>query len=669
MRFSLEDPGNIMWSAIDLVSDTYASDKQESLALLKKIFAPDRLEFHAAQEVPALCRKIDKIAAIDPKFGAQIYRETFGFEMNIEKETYLSDSQILPLTSNMRQDYSMARYKLKEYFGSFLELHPKHAVEAAVRGVEAYVDRNHAPGPNVLDTELQVDGRRVRLRGDRSCIWAHDPESSHDDDARALINILLRHLKSADEEAAIRIAEQLVDTSCLAVFWSRLFLAASERKDKLLDFCLPIAMQPEFLILQDTVNDAVDVIAKGYSRLSPSAREALEASVSKFDFSRFSRPDDARISIERRLFGAIGEANLATSHARAVTRVRGSGESTDDERPFVVKGGWYSSEPFQWIHGLDRDLPANRKLIDAIDRTECALHLKSDASTAIAVTLEDCLREMEALVSDVDHESQDSDLIVQAEGQIASCICHLVDQNQVPGIDDDAATLRFKNLLCVAVNSEEPKLHKDTEANFEDCAGWGVPAPRVDAAKAALELARQRPDLYHCLEPTIDNLLRDSHPAVRLEAALHLLSIWEIDRAGFWQRLSDRLADESNQGVIDYLCSDVLRRTLHAAPERTEQSVLALLSRFEHEPERQLRTRKSASDLIAILWVKHELRASHAVLEGWIDDAVGHVFGAVRNSCDATPSLYRWSEWPSRTERREPAPSLTGDCDQYCHRS
>ena len=623
--FSLDSPGNLVSSAIDLVGDTYASDVRESRALLEKVFEPDRLAVHAANEVPAICQKIDRIARADPEFTVRIYRETFGFEVTDVQESYMSDSQILTLRSDTRQDYGMARYLLKEHFGTFLGLHPDHAIQAVVHAVEAYVDREHPRNTEMLDVELSVGGRSVRLREDWSHIWAHDPESDYGDDAEALIRELLANLRSTDEAAVTKIAERLVETASLAIFWSRLFLAASERDDKLLDFCLPIAMRQEFLTLSDTVKDAVDLVAKGYECMSVPEREAFEAAVSRFDFSKFSSPDDARADVERRLFGEIGETNLATGHARAIAKARGSGGHAKNDRPFAVTVNRGPPEPYHWIHGVDRESPANQKLIDAIERVEGALGLKSDAHNDIVTTLEYSLREMEDLVADIDRTTQDPGLVIHAEGQISECICHLVDQKEVPAASDHRTTSRFRHLLLVTADSAGPVVYEDTEENFEKSASWGSPAPRVDAAKAVLELARQRPDLYRSLIPSIDDLLQDRHPAVRLEAALRLVGTWGIDRAGFWQRLSGRLADEQNLGVIEHVCSKVLWQAVHADPERTEQIALALLRRFEGEPERHGRLRKRLCGLIAILWVRHQRQESYAVLEGWIDDAATYV--------------------------------------------
>ena len=619
---SPDGPDSLVPSAIGLVGDTYSSDVRRSRELLESIFATDRLDLHAAQEVPALCRKIDRIAEIDPEFAVRIYHQAFGFEVTDVQETKIGDSQILSLTSNTRQDYRMARYLLKEHFGTFLESHPCHAIEAVVFAVEAHVDKDHARSPDMLDVELKVDGRSIRLREDYSHIWAHDPEGDSGDDAEDFVNKLLEHLQTADEAAAIRTAERIVDTASLAVFWSRLFLAAAERGDSLLDFCLPIAMQREFLTLRDTMKDAVDVVAKGYKRLSRSKQRAFEDDVSRFDFSRLSLPEDELDDLERRLFGAIGEANLVTEHARAVAKACDKVEDSTNRRVFEIKMTRGSLDPFHRIQGSDRESPANLNLMAAINRSEGALGIEAEANDGNAVTLEAGLQEMESLVAVIDRDAHDPSLTIHAEGQISKCIERMVERKQVPSADDPTSTERFLDLLRVAAASAGPVLREDTEANFEKHASWGSPAPRVDAAITVFDLVQQRPDIYSGLETIINQLLQDPHPAVRLCAARSLVRIWDLDREGFWERLEGRLAVEPNSGVIDHVCASVLRQVVPADAERAERIVLDLLDRFESEPRRQVR--KRLAGLIAILWVTHEREASRAVLEGWISDAAAH---------------------------------------------
>ena len=122
----------------------------------------------------------------------------------------------------------------------------------------------------------------------------------------------------------------------------------------------------------------------------------------------------------------------------------------------------------------------------------------------------------------------------------------------------------------------------------------------------------------------VDKLIFDPHPAVRLEAMLYLCRIWELDRKGFWQRLSKHLNAESNQGVLDHVISGLLARVLHQAPDRVMQLALELLNRFSGMPKRQARMRKALSVIFVILWVKYEQQAAYEVIASWLARPVNH---------------------------------------------
>ena len=626
LTHAFADPAqrNLRASAIDLVGDTCASDPATSRALLERVFEPDRLDSFGAEEVPALCRKIEAICECDPAFAADIYRGTFGFEVTEERETMMGDSQILALRSNARQDYGMARYALGEFVSTFLERQPDHALSALVDAVEGCVAREHPRNPQMVDAQVEAGGRVVRLREDWSHIWGHDPDSSYGHDAETLIKKLRDYLRAAEQPVALYLAELLTRTASLAIFWSRLFLVAVERDDALLDLVLPIAMTEAFLLLPDTRKDAVDVVAKGYPRLDPSAREAFETGVAQYDFSAFQRPADARAHLERRLFGAIGTADLATPAAQAIVAAPGEAEDIENDRLFVVRTISEAPEPYHWIQGLDRESASNQVLMAAIDAAKQALGIENDAHDGSEVTLPASLAAMEALAAHINRETQHPSLVIYGEGTIAQGMGRVISQQKLPPTEDAPATRRLLVLLDLAARSAGPPLHDDTEADFERGASWGSPAPRVDAGQAVLDLCLQRPDLYPGLTPMIDALLADPHPAVRLQAALRLVRIWDIDRPGFWQRLSARLSDETNQGVLDHLISGVLSRVLHADPDQMEPLALALLARFPQDPKRASRIRTALSGQVAVLWVSHQRAEARVVLTSWIADIATH---------------------------------------------
>ena len=99
--------------------------------------------------------------------------------------------------------------------------------------------------------------------------------------------------------------------------------------------------------------------------------------------------------------------------------------------------------------------------------------------------------------------------------------------------------------------SLNPEVDAETEAQFESFATWSSPSARVHAAEAALDVTLKLPDAYPRLKPSIDRALADPHSAVRLNAALRLVRIWDIDREGFWQRAAEVIAREENRAVLD----------------------------------------------------------------------------------------------------------------------
>ena len=629
--YTLDSPHNLVSSAIDLVADTFDTDPALSRTLLARVFEPERLAAYGFEEVPALARKIELIAAVDPTFTVEIYRETYAFQITEDRLTRMGNSQIIPLTSNARQDYEMARYALGKFMPAFLRDHPDEAIAAIVAAAEGFVARKHPIPPELSSYIIAVAGWEARLREDRSHIWAHDPEITYGDDAEILIRELVKFLRDADEGQALHVAECLIDSASLAIFWSRLFMVAVERCGALLDLLLPFAVEETFLTALDTRKDAVDVVARGYDRLPTTRREAFEHTAQEFDFSEFQQPDAARDSFLRRLFGAIGVDALASAAARALATSDADRDDVPNDRLFVIRTSRGAPEPYHWIDDLDRGLPAHKLLMETIDATKAALGIDQptgaaevDPASTTTSSPAEMLSQLAALADAIHRCEQNSQLIIYAEGTIGQGLGRLIDQEWAPGEGDVDGTSRFGQLLDLVSTSDGPVLTEDTETDFERGASWGSPAPRVEAAQVVLDLTLQRPDLYPTLQLTIETLLADPHPAVRLQAGLRLVRLWDLDRDGFWRWLSARVATETNLGVLDHLIVSVLGGVLHEDPEATKGLILVLLQRFADEPERQARMRQSLSNLVAILWVTYRRKAALTILDEWVTDVATH---------------------------------------------
>ena len=143
--------------------------------------------------------------------------------------------------------------------------------------------------------------------------------TSYAEDAPALVVKLLETLKSCREDLAIEIANNLIGGTSLAVFWSRAFAAAAARGDGLLDLMLPYALEEPFLMAFETRKDAIDVIAKGYGRLSVGDRETFERRALSLEFERHGeRATEARQACLETVFGSIGRSRLATEAAKGI---------------------------------------------------------------------------------------------------------------------------------------------------------------------------------------------------------------------------------------------------------------------------------------------------------------------------------------------------------------
>lgn len=622
------EPGFIVRSAIDFVIATYGSDIAASRGLIAQLFDRDRLDRFGHAEVPTVCYKIAAIGEVDPEFVATVvYRTVFDYEVTDDHQTRINHSQILNLTSNARQDYGMARWSLGEYLPKFLQLHPRAAITAVVNAIEGYVAREHAISDEALNIEIQAGGRSIHLREDRSYVWAHDPDSTHDRDAERLVAKLRERLKAATEPEAVALIDILIDEASLAIFWSRMFLCAVERSDGLVDRLWPIAVTEPFLVLPDTRKDAIDLVAKGYVRRSTEERQAFEESVLHFEFSQFTHYDEARLAFLERLFGALGRENLITGEARRICDASAQGQTATNDRLFTIRSGWSTPEDFFWMQGLDKDAPENSPVINAIKAAERLLGLESKSDDAAVTSLKDSLAALKSIQTLLDDDVAHVGLKRHAEGIIgqgceAIVSRQLLVSKEVPPTPEQDA--EFTALLEIAARSESPELEADTETEFEKSAAWGSPAARVEAAQAYWDLFAQRADLYPQLGAQAEDLLSDSHPAVRLSASVRLVRIWDLDRDRFWHLLNGHLTNEPNLSVIEHLLGGVVSRLIHSDQHRSLELLLMLSQRETSGSDRERRLHKAIADNLTILWVTYNSTGAKAVIDQWVGEPWKH---------------------------------------------
>ena len=627
LRFVFDYPESRIDAAIVIpnVVATYLTAPSESRGLLERIFEPERSDTHNWEDVPVLCREISKLAGADPDFAATVYPNTYAGTVKDDVTTSLGGrSQILSLTSNSRQDYNMALFSLCEYFPTFLQNYPRAATKAFVASVDHYIRRKHKLTDRQVATRT-INGRTFRLETDLSHIWSHDPDHEYGQDGDALIAKFLSAFVALPEHDACLVAEQISTSSAFALIWARLFLAAIRRNDSVIDQLWAIAADEAWLSNIDTRKDAIDLVARGYERRSKPERESLENSVMTFSMDGYTAPEVAREHLIQRLFSSIEPGQLVTESARAHLAsipAESIEQSIRNERPFRITSGFSQPAPFFWIEGLDKERPSNITAMEAIEAARDYIETKpgrpSDGEIDTARTIE----LLEAIVRSLEAPDLDEALRLHGEGVIGEGCERLAQGERLVVREGFDPAERYLALFQIAATSSNPEVTNETESQYEQSQSWGGPAARIDAATAVLDVCLQRADLYPRLVEDIDHLLDDRHPAARSHSIGHLIRLWDIDRAGFWQRLTLRLERETNFAVLRSAVN-VLRMVIHAEPDRSEGLILFLLSRY-NGAAKQPDLESSLADLITILFVTYQRASAEAILSKWLDDPSMH---------------------------------------------
>jgi hypothetical protein len=620
----LNTPSQLTAAAIDFVGATYATDIPKSRDLLRRLLEPARFEARADQEMPSLARKVRPISEADPDFAVEIYGVVFGRQITDTSKTSLGDSKILPMLSNRRQDYDMARFTLKEFFPRFLDAHPSHALTALIRAMAEYILLQHSMREPAKSWAVLAGSSQVRLKEDLSHIWAWNPNDAHADNTLGLLQAFVKKLREADVPTARAMIEQIISQNELAVIWNRTFLVGVSRAADIGDLLWPVATKEPFLLSADTRKDVIDFIAARYKFEPPAARLAFETDALRFEFSFSSEPESSRKRFLETLFGLIGVANLASAEAREFLPSDQSAPAAGERnrRPFEITSGWSRSVNSHWWFDekVQVDAPENAPLLTEADRVKAELGLTeankpvSDIATAIG--------QLQGLRDLSDASAAAHDIKAYSAGVISEAVVKIsrlkLPELRIPG----NALSSLVALIDYLSELPFPEPSPDAEANFEKSEGWGSPAPRVEAAESIMNLMRLGAPHVDHFRNTVERLLGDAYPPVRLQIAERLISLWEIDRDWMWRLAEQITRRETNRGVLKFFANYFLGRVVHHAPEAVERLTLALLARdFARSEAATEGLLEELGSLTALLWISHGTEAARHIIETWLADA------------------------------------------------
>lgn len=427
-------------SAIRFVGKSFASDVAASRALLDRILHDPHFSQHADREAPWLCEQIISIAAADSGFAVEVYRCIYNQMITDTTTSALggSQSRIMQLSSNRRQDYEHSRWQLGQSLSSFLEISPEHGTRAvidAVIGKAATEGYGEPDEPVLIDlgtTKVEFRSHSVEFNA-----WNEKDEdaSGRDDDVLTNFVAFLRGCKADAFSASVAAASRNYATASV---WTRILGVASERFGEVGDLVWPLTARPDLIENSNTLRDAVRFVAAAWPSRTPEERERFETMV--LDDMRDTEQQRRWRRILGRLLALIPEQELvldATRNLRQKMKKDGELEENRPIRTFHISGGGHEDWELEQLRreGVDMDADPNRMILDASNALDAKYKATpGDSEAAALVALWSDAMALTAVVDD--NPGLHGQVYRSAWGHVANAAERVASSlNYAPGAD------------------------------------------------------------------------------------------------------------------------------------------------------------------------------------------------------------------------------------------
>jgi hypothetical protein len=526
----------------------------------------------------------------------------------------MGNSQIMPLTSNKKQDYDHARWQLSQYVPGFLATKPELGIRLLITALEGKVASEHPTDAEIAS--IMIGGKAVALLDDGSHVWAHNPDDphAHASNTAGMLEAFKKRLLTSPEEDTKNLATLAINANRLAVLWARMFLAAARRPDVLGALMWPYASSLPFLESIDTRKDAIDAIAAVYPSLSIDDRKRFEQAVNTITFEDYENPERAKKRVLGTLFRAIGETNLATDSAKQLlAQAVAEALPVGNNRVFSVTTSSGTPDPYWWLRdkGVDVESDANSALLRLIE----ALPDRPAPDGTRTQIVADGSRALGALATALKNltQSSPSPLVVEyAQSQLLHGCVTLARRK--------AELAREPGIVRAITNLIEPHLEVGDAGSSSESAG----NLRTLAAQAALILCAINKEPAARLVPKIEPLLTDDVESVRAAVADDIGRLWHFDKPALW-RFAEHIAKHESSFVVLRNFTAFLSRAVHSEPKKIEALIVDLIPRARSETDAHGDSIiEGIGNQVTILWLRYELADSRELLDSWLTDLVAH---------------------------------------------
>ncbi len=544
-------------TALEAVCRTYESDPGASGVLIRRSLEPEHLSLYGYEEMPCLTREVERLIPIAPALIEDVYRAILFHEERSDEAVPLGRSEIMPMTSNRRQDWGIAVYQLGEMFPTFAKNSPIHATGAVIVAVESVIaSKALVPLDQIKEEPIQVGERHGMLAEDLSHIW--DCGGRHRHDARLQIldefeAMLIRLAGDPANHSILRqVLSRVVRENRFAAIWRRVLRAASSSPKTLGLEVRSLAWSHEILIRVDTREPAGTFLGAIFPLLTNEEKERAELAI-------LSIPDhcegDGREIAERqrdRLLGCLPGHMLVTDGAKTrIAALTEKGGAPTNDPPFWV--GETVHETYtksQWLtdQGVKVHDESNRLLIELSEQVEEFYRKHSNeppeevAVRGILPILRRLYESLRLLQSKVHPKACESGFTDLAR------VCATIARSDWLANDSEISNL-VRGVLLDASTHESP-VPEPIRDEVNDELQAISPTPRLYAAEGLCHLARNPTLCDREVQGAIRRLSHDPVPAIRAEVARRLGLFLETARDTALDVLRHACLEDESRAVM-----------------------------------------------------------------------------------------------------------------------
>jgi hypothetical protein len=485
-------------------------------------------------------------------------------------------------------------------YPTFLELAPEQAVLTLVAVLESYVSQKPhydiQPGGDVEKMYRPIEalptatfrygGAEAFLATDHSSIWDGGFMHGVDDHEKmldAFSDFLGKAAKRGDTLLLERVVSWLMQHNRLAAVWRRFLRLGVDHPETLASF-KPLLFVKAFYESYDTHYLMGELLKVAYLQLEEAEKTEIEEVIYSIYKDAGERQRPAQRLVQG-LLNALPTAPLSDEVREALARWN------EQEREELQDPGGLievsSREVTEEVDLAEEGVPINaesNKQIRLLEQPlKAFLEEHKDEAPTVEVLAEilPCIEELYRAVSADDagaHEKQ----LEYALGYLAEA-CTAIARSAHASCDAHGIAL-VRNVLLDVSRSKYPVFDRLMAEQFNRSLSWGVPAPRLQAARGLIYLSRFEACADDDLIQRVEALSQDSVPSVRFQISSNLYLLYYTANEQMW-RTAERLAhEEQNFGVLQGLLNS-LGCLMHEHRDRVVPLIEVLYKRSQGQEE------------------------------------------------------------------------------------